>query len=159
VTRVLLITGARSLADDPAAEAWARVAIAEALRDVDLLIVGDAPGPDTWAWEIAGNLVVDCDEYLTRGPHAGMISEHRGIGAPTVTRRWAAADTHPLRRNIVMVNVAKEMWEGGDDVHVLALLDGRKDSATGRVTRGTEHTVGLARAAGLTVTEKVWGKK
>ena len=42
MTRVLLITGARSLADDPAAEAWARAIIAEALAGVDLLIVGDA---------------------------------------------------------------------------------------------------------------------
>jgi hypothetical protein len=27
---------------------------------------------------------------------------------------------------------------------------------TTRATRGTEHTVGLARAAGLTVREEVW---
>lgn len=46
MTRVLLVTGSRSLAAIPGAEAWARAKIAEALVGVDLLIVGDAEGPD-----------------------------------------------------------------------------------------------------------------
>ena len=45
MTRVLLVTGSRSLADDPAAERWARGLIREALDGVGLLIVGDAPWP------------------------------------------------------------------------------------------------------------------
>lgn len=59
MSRVLLVTGARSLATRPGAEAWARALIAEALAGVDLLIVGDAPGPDAWAWEIAERLWFD----------------------------------------------------------------------------------------------------
>lgn len=52
MTRVLLVTGSRSLADRPGAEAWARGLIHAALTGTDLLIVGDAPGPDAWAVEI-----------------------------------------------------------------------------------------------------------
>lgn len=49
MTRVLLVTGSRSLATIPGAEAWAREHIRRALEGVGLLIVGDAPGPDLWA--------------------------------------------------------------------------------------------------------------
>lgn len=45
----------------------------------------------------------------------------------------------------------------GHAVTVLALLDGTKRDAPGRrATRGTEHTVGLARAAGLAVRVETW---
>ena len=101
MTRVLLITGARSLADDPAAEAWARGLIAAALVGVDLLLVGDAPGPDAWAREIARNLgrarfeVVAIGVagvpaqhtaqavYAVRGDDAGWIIDESGRGVST----------------------------------------------------------------------------
>jgi hypothetical protein len=158
VTRVLLITGARSLATRPGAETWARGHIAEALRGVDLLIVGDAPGPDAWAREIARDRgrVTRCAQavYAVRGDLAGWIIDESGRGVSEWTE---SRYTHPLERNRVMVHDAKEMGQRRDDISVLALLDGLKVDVPGkRATRGTEHTVGLARAAGLTVREEVW---
>ena len=64
-SRYLLVSGSRSLADSPAATAWARAQIREAIDamrgdDTDAypacwygahVITGDAPGPDTWALE------------------------------------------------------------------------------------------------------------
>lgn len=161
MTRVLLITGARSLADSPDAERWARALITEALAGCDLLIVGDARGPDEWAVDIATSAHVRAQEYVSRWHRAGWIQ--RWIdGAPMGFERWAAAgsSTHPLRRNAAMVADCKRLAAEGHDVRVLALLDGRKPAVAQpgekRPTRGTEHTVGLAERAGLTVRREVW---
>jgi hypothetical protein len=158
VTRVLLITGARTLATRPGAEAWARDHITRSLRHADLLIVGDADGPDAWAWDettwlMSPTLKVRC--YRTHGDDAGWITEPEQGKWQRVTR-WDAGDTHPLKRNAAMVSNASSKRIAAT-VSVLALLDGLKVDAPGqRATRGTEHTVGLARAAGLTVREEVW---
>lgn len=173
MTRVLLVTGARSLADSPDAERWARALIAEALAGCDLLIVGDADGPDAWALRAAwdhsnaeGAFYVR--RYITRGRHAGWVvteaeMRHRPWtsdvppqkGDPAeMTRAWY------LLRNDAMVRSAQTLRNRGHAVEVLALLDGRKPAkpAPGekRRTRGTEHTVGLARKAGLPVDPRTW---
>jgi hypothetical protein len=164
VTRVLLITGARSLATRPGAEAWARGLIAAALAGCDLLIVGDADGPDAWAWESVttrGREVYGY-RYATRGVSAGHVIDSFGTDcgrwttktAPQGTRGWTP---WLLSRNAEMVAQAAHCAGSACDVLCLALLDGLKVDAPGkRATRGTEHTVGLARAAGLTVREEVW---
>lgn len=165
MTRVLLITGARSLADDPAAEAWARGLIAEALAGVDLLIVGDAPGPDRWAMSEGRDLSHGVHVYWTRGKDAGWILVPDGEGEASYEGRWAprGSPTGPLARNAAMVAHAARMLRGAADVSVLALLDGRKPAVVqpgeDRPTRGTEHTVGLARAAGLTVDAQTWASR
>lgn len=174
VTRVLLITGARSLADDPAAEAWARGLIAAALVGVDLLLVGDAPGPDAWAWEIARDTVREQRQYCTRSGHAGdvrvrfrsTVADTRRSTPRWSTWRWAlpGASTHPLVRNAVMViDVAEVSLSRHLIAGVLALLDGRKPAkpkpGEKRPTRGTEHTARLARDAGLTVDAQTWGSR
>ena len=152
--RVVLVTGARSLATRPGAEAWARGLIAEALRDVDLLIVGDADGPDAWAWDEAR---IDRHRYWTRAAHAGTIEARFYDGSLQAWWTWGSHNTHPLARNAAMVTDAAGYRDYGDDVLCLALLDGLKvDAPSRRATRGTEHTVGLARAAGLTVREEAW---
>lgn len=172
MTRVLLVTGARSLADDPAAEAWARGLIAAALVGTDLLIVGDAPGPDAWAlnettWLMSTTLKVRC--YRTHGIDAGWITEP-AQGQWWRVARWAEPRSmlsarYPLMRNAAMVADCKEMHADSawHTVSVLALLDGRKPAVVPpgekRPTRGTEHTVGLARAAGLTVDARTWGSR
>ena len=160
MTRVLLITGARSLATRPGAEAWARGLIAEALVGCDLLIVGDADGPDAWGIEEASGRGIEVTSYACRGDNAGWIVN----AAARVQSLWSSvAGTHPLRRNAAMVRDAVRMRADGDDVLCLALLDGlkvdvppRNGKPGERATRGTEHTVGLARAAGLTVRQEVW---
>lgn len=158
VTRVLLVTGARSLADSPDAEAWARSLIRDALAGADLLIVGDAPGPDAWASEIQRAGLRRVWRLRTHGPNAGWIESAHCEEWDRV-QRWApsGASTHPIDRNRVMVATARASMLNGRAVTVLALLDGRKALARGRPTRGTEHTVGLARDAGLTVDAQTWG--
>jgi hypothetical protein len=63
----------------------------------------------------------------------------------------------------MMVADAAGIMDAGDTVSVLALLDGRKPAVVQpgekRPTRGTEHTAGLARAAGLTVDAQTWGSR
>lgn len=161
--RVLLVTGARSLADDPRAEAWARDLIRAALDGVDTLFVGDAPGPDSWAFQIARADGVETRRYCAGGSSAGLVEVATGgADGPTRTRvcQWSTgADHHPLKRNAAMVMEAKLYRVYGQrDVRVLALIDGRKTSAKGRVTRGTEHTAGLAQRAGLTVDRRTWNE-
>ena len=164
MTRVLLITGARSLADDRAAEAWARAKIAAALVGVDLLIVGDAPGPDRWAMYEGRDLSHGVHVYWTRGKDAGWILAPDGEGEASYEGRWAppGTPTGPLARNAAMVSHAARMLRDGHDVRCLALLDGRKPAVVKpgekRPTRCTEHTASLARAAGLTVDAQTWPK-
>ena len=157
MTRVLLVTGARSLADSRDAERWARALIAEALRDVDLLIVGDADGPDAWAWDEAR---IDRHRYWTRPAHAGSIEARFHDGSLQAWWTWGSRNTHPLARNAAMVVDATGYRDAGEEVLGLALLDGRKPAkpkpGEKRPTRGTEHTVGLARKAGLLVDAQTW---
>ncbi len=169
MTRVLLITGARSLATRPGAEAWARGLIAEALRGVYVAQMGDADGPDKWAREEAAALGVTVRCHVTRGASAGCVVLHKN-GRAEVLHRWtktAPPSSDATRaewaawlklRNREMVEESVFLGEHvGLPVDGLALLDGLKVDAPGqRATRGTEHTVGLARAAGLTVREEVW---
>ena len=161
MSRVLLITGARSLADDPAAEAWARGIIAEALAGVDLLIVGDAPGPDAWAWEISRGVVESRHRYWSRREHAGSIEARDADDQLIAWWTWGSRRTGPLDRNAAMVTDAAP--QEGEHVSVLALLDGRKPAVVqpgeARPTRGTEHTARLARDAGLTVDAQTWGSR
>ena len=161
MTRILLVTGARSLATRPGAETWARGLIHAALAGVDLLIVGDASGPDAWAWEIASSHDRRVRRYDTHGVHAGWIVEAQyDLWCPVA--RWAtpAMEGHryPLHRNEAMVrDVASLAMTRQWSAHVLALLDGTKRDAPGRrATRGTEHTAGLAAHAGIVVQREVW---
>lgn len=160
MTRVLLVTGSRSLANHPGAEAWARGLIHAALVSVDLLIVGDAPGPDAWAADEASpDDRITVHRYITRGRDAGWIVTPQDPGDEEhFVSRWAQSnDTHPLKRNAAMVRHAAVRAELGRDVRVLALLDGTKRDVPGRrATRGTEHTAGLAERAGIVVQREVW---
>ena len=154
MTRVLLVTGSRSLAAIPGAEAWARGLIREALDGVGLLIVGDAPGPDAWAWDAAAT---DRWRYWTRRDHAGSIEARYDDGELRAWWTWATKNTHPLARNAAMVSDAVGLRDDGATVTALALLDGTKRNAPDRrATRGTEHTAGLAERAGIEVTRRTW---
>ena len=159
MTRVLLVTGSRSLADHPGAEAWARALIRTALEGVALLIVGDAPGPDFWAWDEYDVRSLPMRMYCVHGENSGWITRYNGN---VRDRRWATPAMEgrrfPLHRNAAMVRdvvslAMTRQWSAG----CLALLDGTKRDAPGkRATRGTEHTAGLAERAGITVRREVW---
>ena len=152
MTRVLLVTGSRSLARIPGAEAWARGLIREALRGCDLLIVGDAEGPDAWARALATANETRTRCYHVHGLHRGWITDS-DIADPVA--RWDEGVTrgrrYPLARNAAMVADAAGFFDAGATVSVLALVD------TASRTQGTLHTVGLARDAGLTVDVRTWG--
>ncbi len=190
MTRVLLVTGARSLATRPGAEAWARGHIAEALRGADLLIVGDAPGPDAWAADAARQGRVARRRYAAFGPFAGrVVVDGKTDDLPRWTnrepRRWVY-ETSPefvpasqrkiiatwvAKRYVAMMNDAAKA-NATHDVSALFLADPDAECISELVidkarraniplrqeiwTRGTEHTVRLARDAGLTVREEVW---
>ena len=154
MTRVLLVTGSRSLALHPGAEVWARGLIHAALTGADLLIVGDAPGPDAWAVEIASSHDVCVRRYDTRGIHAGWIVQQEHA-------LWCRMDQwetpamqgrrYPLHRNAEMVRDVTTLAMRRDaSARVLALVDPASE------TKGTEHTAGLAARAELSVQREVW---
>lgn len=152
MTRVLLITGARSLATRPGAEAWARGLIAEALRGCDLLIVGDAPGPDAWARGIAtwNETRIRC--YHVHGPWRGWITDSDETDP---VKRWdegiPQGKRYPLARNAAMARDAAAMVRHPHGI-ALALID--PHSPTG----GTLNTIIHAKAAGLVVVPYTWGE-
>ena len=143
MTRILLVTGSRSLATRPGAEAWARGILRDALAGADLLIVGDAPGPDAWAWESAeGGWLTPHDVttrpatlrrihcYRTRGVYRGQIVLHDGymhgkhFALDTVADWDPDGDAHPLDRNAAMVR----------DAAAIRALPGDGDTTDGGVS-------------------------
>lgn len=152
----LLVTGSRSLARSLAAETWASRLINLAASDLppwSVVVHGGATGPDTWAQEAAENhrygLPLLTHAFLVDGRHIvttlgrGTLHKH--------TARWCKSNRDPLARNRHMVEVEMPAFAGrGYTLRVLALVD----AASG--TRGTDHTVRLARAAGIPVDRHEW---
>ncbi len=167
MTRVLLVTGARSLADDPAAEAWARGLIAAALVGVDLLLVGDAPGPDAWAVDEARRARISRRKYAAFGPFAGCVIVDGKEGAPprwTIhePRRWiyeTSPESVPAsQRKIVATWVAKRyVAMMGDAVKANATHDVSAlyfaDSRAGCIS---ELVIDKARKASIPLRQEVW---
>jgi phosphoserine phosphatase len=151
----LLVTGSRSLGDDPAAAKWAREQIGAAvfvLPDDAVIVTGDAKGPDTWAQNAAAALRMLLAVYRLDGSVVlygdGEQPVHRWTEeAPTRDRRW------PLLRNEAMVRaVAERVRVDGYTAECLALVD-----AASR-TRGTRHTVTLCERAGIATRVVEWSR-
>lgn len=153
----LLVTGSRSLAKSRAAEAWAERILSSAVLELprdSVVIHGGANGPDSWAHTIAlyrPDSQVTVAVYRPNG--SGMVVP---VAAPGRIRRpmdfrWNPGDPGPLARNAHMVEVVlSDVSQWGYAPRVLALVDA--DSRT----RGTDHTVRLARAAGIPVDRHEW---
>lgn len=147
---IALVCGSRSLVElGPAAEAWARHLIHCISDHADVIVTGDAPGPDAWAQERVQRVaheslrgrVYDLRGYVRDawGTPLGRWTDDapEGPGDPR-WRRW------PLARNEAMVRaVALRARREGRPAAVYALVD------PGSRTQGTMHTVTLARRAGL----------
>jgi len=147
--RVLLVTGSRALTDTPQAEEWARTELAKRIgpATLDKVIAGDARGPDEWAHEAAPVGI-----WRSRWCLDGTV--RYGLGASDWTEaRWLHGDAprpsshdawaqRALARNRAMVEHTARRPEG---VRVLALL------APWSRTRGTQHTMRLAREHSLPV--------
>lgn len=158
----LLVTGSRSLAKDPKAEAWARAILAEVIGTLppkSLLIHGGAVGPDSWAhWILDGRSKEPGVRLWSYCYHPdGRLSRTAimdGAAWNVGKTRWHDDDPGPPARNRHMVNVEMPALVGrGYEPRVLALVD-----STSR-TKGTGHTVGLARKAGYPVDRRVWEVK
>lgn len=158
MTSLLLVTGSRSLARLPGAEPWARALIREALRNAELLVVGDASGPDAWAldeqvsvrsealrYELSGLVThVVCGSAWAAGT-SGWRPTGRYAGTPVGSRRW------PLARNAEMVAASARLLTSERRGVCLAFIDAAS------LTRGAAHTARLAGEAGFEVKRYVWG--
>ncbi len=150
----LLVCGSRSLTRDPAGLAW----VTDTLRAVlsprpDLLVHGGARGPDEMADAEAARVQVP--DILTFYPNGTLRQRRVGslpVHATYAEYHWADADSDPgpLLRNRAMVNYLLTLADVGRAVRVVGLVDATS------ATRGTDHTLRLARAAGLTVERLVW---
>lgn len=148
----LLVCGSRSLTRDPDRLAW----VTDTLRAVlsprpDLLVHGGARGPDEMADAEAARVQVP--DILTFYPN-GTLRQRR-VGSPPVCAtyseyQWHDGDPGPLARNRAMVMYVFRLAPLGWTVRVVGLVDATS------ATRGTDHTLRLARAAGLTVERLVW---
>jgi len=145
--QVVIVAGSRTLADDPRAVAWARGILARELASATLVVAGDARGPDVWAYEIARGMVapIDCECWRTIGSRHGWTGGRWRTLSPWATPE-TTTDPHrrPLVRNAAMVQYYTRA------ARMVALID------PAFRTQGTQHTVTLARAAGIDVTEHVW---
>jgi hypothetical protein len=157
VSDVLVITGSRALALRPEAAAWAKAEIATAfarLRSLGRLYVGDATGPDAWAWELAlerfgrervfpGALkfALDGRVYDMGGDAYAWATQPRRDFDP---KRW------PLYRNEHLIAAAARCASAMEEVRVLGFV------APWAKTRGTDHTLALAARAGLAVERRAF---
>ena len=145
------------LADDPASVAWAREILTRELAFATLVVAGDARGPDQWSHEIAQGMVapIDCERWRVAG-HVERWTALPGCrGGWSFAGRWDGGGVsidpkrRPLERNVEMI-AAHDTGPGGPNVRLVALHHALAK------THGTAHTVGLARKAGIDVTEYTW---
>ena len=149
--QIVIVTGSRALADSPEATRWAREILARELASATLVIAGDARGPDTWAHEIAQGFAapIDCERWCVNG------AVERRVSAVGWWRDdpWGTPETttdprrRPLVRNVAMI----ASCEGRADTRIVGLIDAASK------TRGTQHTLSIARSGGFNVTQFVWG--
>jgi len=138
--RILLVTGSRVLAAaDYEQRACALLAAFAEHYAPTIVVCGDADGPDSWAASWATSTGRGLRIYALDG---WVYDEHAAR-----FRRWSAGGANePLDRNVAMA--ADVAWQRtkGVRVEVFGL------EAVWSYTRGTAHTLGKARAAGLPIT-------
>lgn len=146
--RILLVTGSRALEGSAFADR-ARALLSCALRGLpgrSIVVTGDARGPDAWAAEFVTSEIVT-SEHLQLALRVYALDGWVYDEHAARLRRWSAGGANePLDRNVVMV--ADVAWQRTKGVHVEAF----GIEAVWSSTRGTAHTLGKARAAGLPIT-------
>lgn len=142
--RALLVTGSRVLAGSEC-ERMARDVVSRAIEGVDAVVVGDASGPDEWAFDAVVSHGWIVRRYCLDGTVVGEAWDvrRRWIDAPTLEA--APPARVPLLRNAAMVGDLATRAARADEwkVRYLALVAGWA------TTHGTEHTARLARDAGI----------
>jgi hypothetical protein len=145
--RILVVTGARVLDVDDRPRRWARMRIAQAVTTgpVDLVVHGDAVGPDRWAEDLASFLLLPRVVFPLVAPGRPVSRSGSRARATRDADRYTYDARDPLARNATMVRWAADRAAEGHQVEVLAL------TAPWSNTRGTRHTVERARELELSV--------
>jgi hypothetical protein len=162
---VLLVTGSRSLAGNREAERAVTYWFSDLdpMR-VDLVVAGGSHGPDMWAELEARTSSVPYERWQLDGR---VVESER----PHANRRWCPEDGPPvdrrrvpLARNGAMVRhvaglrgaietLAPDNWTGpGYETRLLCVGFVDPNSRT----HGTDHTLRLARQAGIWCARYVW---
>ena len=146
--RILLVTGSRALEGSASEEAAKAIlhAVAGAFRP-SVVVAGDARGPDDWAasWaDVHGCALriyaLDGWVYNERRARARQWSCGHEAERESKPHAW------PLLRNRLMVRACAAQRAKGAVVEVLAL------EAEWSKSKGTAHTVGVARDCALPIT-------
>ena len=152
--QVVIVTGSRALADSPEATRWAREILVRELSEAATVIAGDARGPDEWAHEIAlaGRAGWQVRWQLDGRVMARLLfewqEESRWHNDPMPRR----GDREGWRQICLARNVAMiASCEGRAGTRIVGLIDAASK------TRGTQHTLSIARSGGFNVTQFVWG--
>lgn len=147
---VLLVSGSRSLVDRTGAPRALAAFVVPLLDGADLAVFGDATGPDLWAEQEARIAGVPTERWQLNG----RVVESR---YPPPDRRWypeseppAAPARLPLERNAAMIRSIAKRAQCGANVLCVGFVDPKSR------TNGTDHTLRLARQAGIWCARYVW---
>lgn len=149
---ILVVCGKRELARMDGAQAFVQADLLPFVQTAEVVVVGDAEGPDRWAADLAQQLgkrllVYALDGYIHEGGRSG----------PKVGR-WSSTEKQPprenteafrqwcLARNTVMIAHVARKVRGGRHAHVLGYL-----SYLPIATKGTEQTLRTAELSSLAV--------
>ncbi len=140
---LILVCGSRTLATHPDARARLERVLTPLLVARPCILTGGATGPDTWALDLARSRGLPWAALLP----SGVRQTDRG------TDRWSPVPVYPLARNAALVRLAASHHETGARVLVVGAVDPASPK------HGTDHTLGLARAAGLATRRYVFTAK
>ena len=149
--RILVVTGARVLDVDERPRAWARRLVAHWMtfgadgRDVGLVVHGDAPGPDRYAEDLAGYLLLPRVVFRLVEPGVPVLRSGGKAREVKDAGRYRYDARDPLARNRAMVQWAADRAAEGHLLLVLAL------TAPWSNTNGARYTMARARELELPV--------
>lgn len=148
MTKILIVCGSRSLFGNIANYEWALELIKREifLFKPDLIVTGDAQGPDTWTDEAFDGPVYHYTKHGTvvcQGKVISRWAKEEDAPGPEANRAiWKAWLLH--RDRVMVQNVAKRVAESTSEkvyeASLLALVDPKSD------THGTEFTASRAEA-------------
>lgn len=148
-TLLTLVCGSRSLVQRPGGEAWARHIIECITDHANLVVTGDAPGPDTWVRERMARTSIRCVVFSLDGT-VREGADGREIGRWCPAERVSSGSRWPLVRDAAMVRAVARRARMGRLAAVYALKDPLSP------TDGTGQTVREARRAGLQTWVETW---